>query len=114
MCGNVPFFFLLSLFIYNLSFYIIQKIVIGLKHKRDNSCRILCFFLNINSIGECQIPVPEKVQEKDEKSSEKDLNEDDRRVLEELISRSSNDGYIKFDIEFNKRLQDLARRWLAE
>lgn len=54
------------------------------------------------------------MQEKDEKSSEKGLNEDDRRVLEELISRSSNDGYIKFDIEFNKRLQDLARRWLAE
>ena len=49
MCRS---FFLLLLFIYNLSFYIIRKIVIGLKHKQDNSCRILCFFLNITSIGE--------------------------------------------------------------
>lgn len=80
----------------------------------SNFVRMTALGVKIKPPKEIYIPVPEKVQERDEKSSEKGLNEDDRKVLEELISRSSNDGYIKFDIEFNKRLQDLARRWLDE
>ena len=47
-------------------------------------------------------------------SSDDVITSEEKAVLEELLNRSNNEGYIKYDLEFNKRLQDMAKRILAK
>lgn len=45
---------------------------------------------------------------------ENKLSDKDKAVLQEVLELSVNEGYIKFNAEFNKRLQDMAKRLLEK
>ena len=45
---------------------------------------------------------------------ENKLSDKDKAVLEEVLELSVNEGDIKFNAEFNKRLQDMAKRLLEK
>ena len=40
------------------------------------------------------------------------LSEEDKSLLEELLQRSTGKGFIKYDTDFNERLQEMAKRLL--
>lgn len=42
------------------------------------------------------------------------LSDDDKTLLEDILERSNREGYIRYDVEFNKQLQDMARRLLGK
>lgn len=50
------------------------------------------------------------VQEERLISSGDVVTSDEKEVLEQLLERGSDDGYIRFDREFNKQLLNVARR----
>ena len=42
------------------------------------------------------------------------LSDDDKTLLEDILERSNREGYIRYDVEFNKQLQDMAKRLLGK
>jgi hypothetical protein len=43
-----------------------------------------------------------------------ELQEEDKKVLKEILERSQGNGYITYDRGFNERLEQLAKRLLGE
>lgn len=43
-----------------------------------------------------------------------ELQEEDKAVLKEILERKRGNGYIVYDIGFNERLEQLAKRLLGE
>ncbi|MGE6553051.1 hypothetical protein ACQKFK_30210 [Bacillus mycoides] len=43
-----------------------------------------------------------------------ELQEEDKTVLKEILERRRGNGYIAYDIGFNERLEQLAKRLLGE
>ncbi|MEC2869553.1 hypothetical protein ACIQHV_32330 [Bacillus bombysepticus] len=71
----------------------------------NKTIKIVLFSL----IGGVQIRQPKEIV-----LGDVELQEEDKAVLKEILERRRGNGYIAYDIGFNERLEQLAKRLLGE